>query len=368
MERPGAAHRFLFASFVSILALLLSLGLQSFAGRTVFDFFYAAVALSAWYGGFGPGTFASSFAVLALDYYFIPPLHTLELGFDDLLRLIVFGFVALLISTLSARLREAKARLERSQEDLENRVKDRTAELSRVNTDLSQEISHRLESEKELVEISNREQRRLGQDLHDGLCQILAGVRLMTEKLQERLSSQASPETSEVARIESRLSEALAQADTISRGLYPVELETNGLESALYEMAEKISKIYPVNCSFENSSPVTWIDTAAAHHLYRIAQEAVINAIKSGKAKRIVIRLGARAKIGILSITDNGVGFQSSSARQGMGLKIMNYRARMINATLHIRPLPRGGTRVACAFRPQATNSSMLTGDTNASR
>lgn len=351
MERPGAAHRYLFASFVSVLALLVSLGLRSFAGRSVFDFFYAAVALSAWYGGLGPGVFASAFAVVSLDYYFIPPLHTLDLGFDDLLRLVVFGFVALLISTLSARLREAKARLERSQEDLEHRVKERTAELSRVNADLNQEITLRSEAEKELIEITNREQRRLGQDLHDGLCQILAGVRLMSENLRERLTARSLPESADVERIESRLSEALAQADTISRGLYPVELETNGLTSALQEMAAKISTIYPVECRFLIRSPVTLKDIAAGHHLYRIAQEAVINAIKSGKAKRIVIRLRARSRLGVLSVTDNGVGIQHAASRQGMGLKIMKYRARMIDAALRIRSVPSGGTRVSCVFQ-----------------
>jgi signal transduction histidine kinase len=350
MERPNAANRCLFASFVSVVALLMSLGLRSFAGRSVFDFFYAAVALSAWYGGFGPGVLASTFAVLTLDYFFIPPLHTLALGFDDVLRLIVFGFVALLISTLSARLREAKARLERSQEELEHRVSERTAELSRVNKNLSREMSHRREAEQELLEISNREQRRLGQDLHDGLCQILAGVRLMTESLKGRLAAKASPETADVERIESRLSEALAQADTVSRGLYPVELETNGLMSALQEMADKISTIYPVKCRLISRSPVTLEDGAVAHHLYRIAQEAVINAVKSGKAKHIIIRLGARSTLCVLSVTDNGVGIQNAASRQGMGLNIMKYRARMIDAALRIRSIPRGGTRVTCAF------------------
>src|ERR1700683_1974916 len=187
---------------------------------------------------------------------------------------------------------------------MELRVQQRTEELSSLNTDLKAEVEQRLQAEKTILDISNREQRRLGEDLHDGLCQLLAGTRLAALEIKKRLESKSVSEAGDVATIESNLAEALAQADTISRGLYPVELETNGLMAALEEFAAKISKIFPVTSQFICWHPVLIPDSTNSMHLYRIAQEAVMNAIKGGKAKRINIRLKRRGARIVLSIAD----------------------------------------------------------------
>jgi len=351
--------RYVFAVLAAVLALVLTCWANSKSRNTLFDLFQGAVVLSAWYGGFGPGILTSTLSILALDYFFIPPLYTLQVTITDLLRLVIFGAVAFLTSSLSDRLKRAKADLERWSRELEARVFQRTEELSRVNKTLSAEIVQRTEAEKAILEISNREQRRLSEDLHDGLCQLLAVIKLLSEDVKEKLSARGAPEMTQLELIESRLGEALEQADNISRGLYPVDLETHGLMEALQELANKVPKIYPVECRFKCWEPVLVENSTVATHLYRIAQEAIINAIKSGKAKRITIRLQARGTQGVLSISDNGVGFHSSGTREGMGIKMMNFRARMILASLAFRSGSIGGTVVRCRFQMQGHLSEL---------
>jgi signal transduction histidine kinase len=351
------ARRYGFAIGASGMALVLTHVVQRLTRNPVFDLCQAAVVLSAWYGGFGPGITAGAVAVLGLDYFFIPPLYSFGLGFDDVVRVIIFGAVALLTSWLSAQLKKAKMgleysnrELERSNQQMESRVQQRTEELSRANTNLKAEVEQRLLAEKTILDISSREQRRLGEDLHDGLCQLLAGTRLATLEIKKRLESKSISEAADVATIESNLAEALAQADTISRGLYPVELETNGLMAALEELSVKISKIFPVTCQFICWKPVLIPDGPVGMHLYRIAQEALMNAIKGGKAKRINIRLNRRRARVFLSIADNGVGFQTQTPRHGMGLKIMSYRAKVIGASLQFKSRLNRGTVVTCSL------------------
>jgi signal transduction histidine kinase len=353
VERPNqiemtVARRYGFSVVVSCLALVLTHVFQSLTKNPVFDLCQAAVLLSAWYGGFGPGITAGIVGALGLDYFFIPPLYTLTLSADDFIRILIFGAVALLTSWISSQLKKANMDLLRSNLEMEGRVEQRTEELSRVNANLKVEVEQRLQAEKTILEISGREQRRLGRDLHDGLCQLIAGTRLVTLEVKKRLEAKAIPEASDLATIESNLAEALGQADSISRGLYPVELETNGLMAAFEELSTKISRIFPVTCQFICWQPVLIQDGTISLHLYRIAQEAVMNAIKGGKAKRINIRLKRRREHIVLSIADNGIGLQPHPSREGMGLKIMNYRAKVINASLKFQSHLHHGTVVTC--------------------
>jgi signal transduction histidine kinase len=347
---PGWVARYGIAITSGLVALGLSRWINPAVYDYLFDVFQGAVVISSWYGGLGPGLLTSAISILAIDYYFIPPVHTFRVGLNDIGRLFVFGIVAILTSSLSNQLKEAKKEIEASHEKLEERIARRTKELLEANANLKAEIAHRLEAEKAILEISNREQRRLGQDLHDGLCQMLVGVKFMAEELKEKLSKLGRPETSDAGTIELRLSDALAQADNVSRGLYPVELETDGLTSALHALASGVMKASPVSCQFKCAKPVTLADSSVATHLYRMAQEAAANAVKSGKAKRIRIRLIQRARETILSVTDDGIGMFGHSLRKGMGLKIMEYRARMINGQLQFRSHRGGCTRMSCRF------------------
>jgi PAS domain S-box-containing protein len=215
---------------------------------------------------------------------------------------------------------------------------------------ISSDISDRKRLEREVLEISEREQQRIGQDLHDGLCQHLVGTSLAVQLLAENLESRHDKLAEDARKIAELIGQAITQSRRIARGLYPVQLEESGLMSALSEFAVTISKLFYVSCRFECDETVTVPDTLASIHLYRIAQEAVSNALKHGKATVIVIRLKRKNGDIILSVADNGTGMpQGMSDHDGMGLRIMSYRAKLIGGDLTIQPRPKSkGTLVEC--------------------
>ncbi len=222
----------------------------------------------------------------------------------------------------------------------------------RLFTGIVRDITERKRLEKEILEISDREQQRIGQDLHDDLCQSLAGIELMSEVLEEKLAAKSKPESAQAARIAERVQRAIEQTRMLARGLSPLEMESNGLMAALSELASNTEQLFRVGCKFVSKQPVMIEDAAASTHLYRIAQEAINNAIKHGKASEITISLSAEQDQIALSITDNGVGFlPPKTQRSGMGLRIMKYRAGIIGASLEVRRADDKGTVVTCGFR-----------------
>ncbi len=208
--------------------------------------------------------------------------------------------------------------------------------------------------EKQIAEISDREQSRIGQDLHDTLCQQLVSVAYATEILRLALDQHNSPESAKVETIAEMVNQSITQARQFARGLYPVRLEADGLTSALEELATTVQSRSKIRCRFAIDDPVFINDEVAAINLYRIAQEAVNNAVKHSRARNISIGLGAVEDEVTLTVNDDGIGFPDHLDRpQGMGLHIMKYRARMIGASLDIRRGARGGTIVICSFRNQ---------------
>jgi PAS domain S-box-containing protein len=205
----------------------------------------------------------------------------------------------------------------------------------------------RLESE--ILEISEREQRRIGQDLHDGLSQQLRGVAYISHVLHDRLVRQGRPESADSGRITKLLNQAVDEARSLARGLFPVDLEASGLMTALKAFAATAKSIYRISCRFACPKPVLIHDNPTAVHLYRIAQEAVQNAIRHGKATRVVITLAA-GKAGVtLCIRDNGRGFpETLPETRGMGMEIMKYRARMIGGSLSHRRGKGQGAGLVC--------------------
>jgi PAS domain S-box-containing protein len=202
--------------------------------------------------------------------------------------------------------------------------------------------------EEELLHASTREQQRIGQDLHDSLCQQLAGIEFQNSVLVQQLAK--APEAqAEAARIGELMRNATKQARSLARGLSPVEIEPNGLMAALNGLAINTNNLFRVSCFLECPQPVLLENRTSATHLYRIAQEAIGNAVKHGRAKTIVINLKKLAGELILTVKDDGVGFnQEGGAMEGMGLRIMEYRADMIGAMLRIDSTKGKGTTVAC--------------------
>jgi two-component system CheB/CheR fusion protein len=219
----------------------------------------------------------------------------------------------------------------------------------RIFTGFVRDITERKRLEKENLEISEREQRRIGQDLHDGLCQQLAGIEMLSQVLAHKLEPQSADAAARATEIAGAIREAIGQTRLLARGLSPVTLEAEGLMSALAELALNTEKMFRVRCVFDCPESIKFDDHAAATHLFRIAQEAVSNAIKHGRAKSISIQLRAEAEGISVRVADNGVGFPKKfSGDSGMGLRIMQARIGMVGGTLRVDHNPAGGVTVFC--------------------
>ena len=215
---------------------------------------------------------------------------------------------------------------------------------------VARDITERKRLEQEITEISNREQQRIGQDLHDGLCQELAGIQLMCQVLEQKLAAKSKAEAKQVADIGEHIRQAIGHTRKLARGLSPVELETNGLVSALHELADHAQKLFHIECHFDCAVPVAVGDNVAATHLYRIAQEAINNAVKHGQAKKVAISLKPAGNKFALTIRDNGLGFSNETRKgSGMGIHTMKYRASVIGAALELKSSGPGAT-VICTF------------------
>ena len=208
--------------------------------------------------------------------------------------------------------------------------------------------------EKEVVESSNRVQTRIGQDIHDGLGQHLTGITFLSRALEKKLESQGLPEAADAAEISKLVIEALAQTRNLARGLFPVEVESTRLCQSIRELAATVEQLFHISCSVECDSNLVVSNPNASTHLFRLAQEAINNAVKHGKAHRVSILLGTTSgDKAVLRIIDDGVGFPPEGARRnGLGLRIMTYRAQKVGGTLEIQPGEHGGTVVSCTFNP----------------
>jgi signal transduction histidine kinase len=208
---------------------------------------------------------------------------------------------------------------------------------------LLKDITHRERLEKEVLEISEREQRRIGQDLHDGLCQQLTGISLLSRSLQQQLDGPSADATGRVTRL---INECIEQTRRVTRGLHPVPDEPTGLQIALQELAESVCTTSGLACRFDCPQPVPIPDQVAATNLYRIAQEAVQNALKHAGARSIEITLRADEENITLSVSDDGRGLPEQHSREGLGLEIMSYRVNAIGAKLALDRRESGGTSV----------------------
>jgi two-component system CheB/CheR fusion protein len=214
------------------------------------------------------------------------------------------------------------------------------------------DITERRRLDRQLLEVGEHERRRIGQDLHDGVCQQLVGIGFMVRLLEQQLQAAQSPAAAAVHGIAGHLHDAIRDAREVSHGLHPVRLDEEGLALALRELAAQVSRTGEVSCEFEYPEPVPVADNNAATHLYRIAQEAVNNALKHGKPRHITIALTGENETTELRIEDDGVGFGAAPdpTAKGIGLQVMEYRARLIGGILNLGPRPKGGTVVTCSW------------------
>ena len=214
-----------------------------------------------------------------------------------------------------------------------------------------QDITRVKNLEARVLEISEREQRRIGQDLHDGLSQQLVSISYLAQGLLTRLRSSSRPEAEEAARIVELIAEAGEQVRSVARGLVPVRPEPNGLVAALRRLVATVESTCAARCVLKCRARVGTTDDGVATHLYRIAQEAVTNAVRHANARRILVQM-YRDREGLhLVVEDDGMGMPSDEGKaKGMGVETMEYRAKAINAQLSLRSEPGRGTRLHCCL------------------
>jgi len=224
---------------------------------------------------------------------------------------------------------------------------------------VSRDITERRRLESELLQISNREQRSFGQDLHDGMGQVLVGARLYAAGLAKRLEGRSAEDARGAREIGRMLDEAHDLARALARGLSPVSLEEGGLSSALYDLVSGVGRIHGVECSVSLAESIPLHDLDAATHVYRIAQEALTNAARHAGASRIEVRLDASGDTLTLSVRDDGCGIEGGRrGATGMGIPIMRKRASMLRGSLLVES-DSSGTEITCAFPAQPAGDEL---------
>lgn len=235
----------------------------------------------------------------------------------------VFGLLIVLLSKLELFL-----------QSLEARVEERTRALRRL--------------EKEILEVSEQEQRRIGHDLHDTVCQILAGTTIAMKILEGKLSAKGLSEATDAKEIKMLIQKAIEMTRDVARGLSPIALTAEGLMDALHQLAERVTYRNDMFCVLDYNDPLFIKDVNTATQIYLIVQEAVMNAVRHSKANRIVIGIRYEENKVFIQVEDNGIGLPKAEPTGSMGRRIMHYRAMMIGGELAVENVSPHGTMVSC--------------------
>lgn len=220
-----------------------------------------------------------------------------------------------------------------------------------IFTGIVRDISEQRRLEQEVLRISEHERQRIGQDLHDGLGQMLTGIGLITKNLSQQLRLRDHPLAEEAEEISKLIKQADEQARSLARGLVPVEFDEKGLEAALERLKQNAEKLFDIECSLEVLGDLDFDDATQAIHLYRIAQEGVSNAVKHGGATKVSVHLASTEKHIRLRVADNGSGFAENwDSEGGLGVRIMQFRARLIGGNLEISDVPEKGAIITCTI------------------
>ncbi len=243
--------------------------------------------------------------------------------------------------------RDATA-LHEAQEKLEQRVRERTAELQEMNKQLQDEVARRRKLEREILKVTERERARISQDLHDSLCQELTATAFFLKSSARAVARKSKLAASSLREAAETVNGNAGLARDLARGLHPPELGTVGLASALRELASRTNQIVRCRSLGPRSLRVTNADMAV--NIYRIAQEAVQNAIKHAQPSEIIICLEKTKTEIVLSVSDNGKG-KARRVRAGLGMQMMQYRASVAAAPWSCSPREKAARKYACAYR-----------------
>ena len=341
--------RHLFAAWPLWMVLFVSLLLTGLLGyldyltgydKSLLLFYLLPIALATW---FGDVLFGFLFSILAVVAWFLSDLEARvpRAGFWNLaMALAAYIVFTFLLSKLRTVFNE-----------LDERVRERTKALRH-------EMNERQRLDREIAEVADRERRRIGQELHDSLGQHLTGTALAAQTLREKLASRAVPEVVDADKIVQHLEDGIELTRNLARGFFSPELEADGLSVALHGLAENMTERFKVTCNSDSDEHVRVPDSAVATQLYRIAQEAVMNAIKHADAQRIDIRLANGNDLVTLSIDDDGKGFPDKlPSSDGLGLRLMSHGAALVGAAFDVRRNGERGTSVICTLKlPSASH------------
>jgi signal transduction histidine kinase len=224
-----------------------------------------------------------------------------------------------------------------------------TADRAAAGRKLEGEIEERRRLEREIARVGDDERRRLGNEIHDGVCQQLTGALLRCQALELRLERGTPLPAEELGALSSLLGETIQEARSVAQGLCPLEPTPDALAPALRSLARRTWHLSGVRCEFRTAGDISVPDQTTAQHIYRIAQEALSNAVRHARASRIWVELHGNEDALVLRVEDNGVGLPGApTASSGMGLRTMAFRAKVLEGGLSVEPAPGGGTRVAC--------------------
>jgi signal transduction histidine kinase len=265
----------------------------------------------------------------------------------------LMAITGLILAAVDSGRKQAVAALKVSNEILDRQVQERTDELLQANQELHAALAERWRLQMEMNQISEERQKMIGQEIHDGLGQQLTGIAFLVASLCDTLSAKAAPEAPVINQVKNLLGETMSVIRSLSRGLYPVALETGGLSAALHHLAEYVQMSSGVQCVVQVTASTNGVDKAIALNLYRIAQEAVSNALRHSQAQRIEIKLSEAEEHYVLSIEDNGIGFPGQSKKKSvtLGLRSMRSRADLIGAAIEVRENPGCGTSIVVTGR-----------------
>jgi signal transduction histidine kinase len=247
--------------------------------------------------------------------------------------------------------RKFEAELRRAHEELEIRVEQRTADLKAANQKLENVLEERRRLENELLEIAENERRRIGFDLHDDLGQKLTGVSLLVKALEQRLTAEQNPKAADAERIHTLIDEVICHTHNLARHFSSLDVKGDDLPTVLKGLAANVKKMFEISCGFAVKGSLPELPAHTTLQLYKIAQEAVSNAIKHGKATHVAINIMRQNDQLLMTIKNDGLPFvQPANAKNRMGLRIMNYRANTIGATVDVQPQAKEGTIVSCSL------------------
>jgi two-component system sensor histidine kinase UhpB len=253
------------------------------------------------------------------------------------------------LRSISEELRQRNEELSIARAELEQRVLERTSELSAANAGLRAEMAERRRLENELLEIAENERRNIGFDLHDDIGQKLMGVSLMLKAIETTLTNKRMPEAQETKKIQALIEQVISHTHNLAHCFSSFDAEGDELSAMLKKLGANVKKTFGIGCQVTLPDPMPGLSPDQVFQLYKIAQESVSNAVKHGKATRVQIKLGVHSRQLQLEVKNDGVPFPiDREPSNRMGLRIMNYRARTIGGTFEIAPGVEAGAVMTC--------------------